>query len=139
MTNTFHNAVGIDCLEEIARKGGQATPQGKQRFDRGPVLAYVPAEAFTPPPKVNSAFVSMEFRSAPPAPVRNEALLWRMVKANFNQRRKTLLNALKGVEGVAPEALRAALEAQGHSPSLRGEALGVEEWIALSNTLADFA
>lgn len=44
VTNTFHNAVGIDCLEEIARKGGQATPQGKQRFDRGPVLAYVPDE-----------------------------------------------------------------------------------------------
>lgn len=44
VTNTFQNAVGIDCLEEIARKGGQATPQGKQRFDRGPVLAYVPDE-----------------------------------------------------------------------------------------------
>ena len=44
VTNTFQNAVGIDSLEEIARKGGQATPQGKQRFDRGPVLAYVPDE-----------------------------------------------------------------------------------------------
>jgi hypothetical protein len=44
VTSTFQNAVGIDCLEEIARNGGQATPQGKQRFDRGPVLAYVPDE-----------------------------------------------------------------------------------------------
>lgn len=44
VTNTLQNAVGIRCLDEIARKGGQATPQGKQRFDRGPVLAYVPAE-----------------------------------------------------------------------------------------------
>ncbi len=44
VTNTFQNAVGVDCLEEIARKGGQSTPQGKQRFDRGPVLAYVPDE-----------------------------------------------------------------------------------------------
>lgn len=44
VTNTFQNAVGIGCLEEIAREGGQATPQGKQRFDRGPVLAYVPDE-----------------------------------------------------------------------------------------------
>lgn len=44
VTNTFQNAVGIDSLEEIAREGGQATPQGKQRFDRGPVLAYVPYE-----------------------------------------------------------------------------------------------
>lgn len=44
VTNTFQNAVGIDCLNEIARQGGQATPQGKQRFERGPVLAYVPDE-----------------------------------------------------------------------------------------------
>jgi hypothetical protein len=44
VTNTFQNAVGISCLEEIARAGGQATPQGKQRFDCGPVLAYVPDE-----------------------------------------------------------------------------------------------
>ena len=44
VTNTFQNARGIDCLDEIASKGGQATPQGKQRFERGPVLAYVPDE-----------------------------------------------------------------------------------------------
>lgn len=44
VTNTFQNAAGIECLEEIAREGGQATPQSKHRFDRGPVLAYVPAE-----------------------------------------------------------------------------------------------
>lgn len=44
VTNTFQNGVGISCLEEIARLGGQATPQGKRRFDHGPVLAYVPDE-----------------------------------------------------------------------------------------------
>lgn len=44
VTNTFQNAVGIGSLEEIARKGGHATPQGRGRFDRGPVLAFVPDE-----------------------------------------------------------------------------------------------
>lgn len=44
VTNTFHNAEGLDCLEEIARAGGQATPQGRKRFEKGPVLAYVPSE-----------------------------------------------------------------------------------------------
>ncbi|GAB2963635.1 hypothetical protein GCM10027280_60710 [Micromonospora polyrhachis] len=44
VTNTVQNGVGIGCLDEIARRGGRATPQGKQRFDRGPVLAYVPDE-----------------------------------------------------------------------------------------------
>jgi hypothetical protein len=44
VTNTLQNGVGIPCLEDIASRGGQATPQGKQRFDHGPVLAYVPYE-----------------------------------------------------------------------------------------------
>lgn len=44
VTNTFQNAVGIGCLDEIARQGGKATPQGKKRFDRSSVLAYVPDE-----------------------------------------------------------------------------------------------
>lgn len=44
VTNTFQNAIGIESLEEIAREGGHATPQGKGRFDPSPVLAYVPNE-----------------------------------------------------------------------------------------------
>lgn len=44
VTNTFRNAIGIASLDEIVSAGGQATPQGKGRFDRGPVLAYVPTE-----------------------------------------------------------------------------------------------
>lgn len=44
VTNTFQNGVSIGCLDEIARRSGHTTPQGKQRFDRGPVLAYVPDE-----------------------------------------------------------------------------------------------
>lgn len=44
VTNTFQNARGIESLEAIARAGGQATPQGKERFNGGPVLVYVPDE-----------------------------------------------------------------------------------------------
>ncbi|PWC06725.1 hypothetical protein DF223_10400 [Mycetocola zhujimingii] len=44
VTNTFQNAIGIASLSEIARGGGQATPQGNERFQHGPVLAYVPNE-----------------------------------------------------------------------------------------------
>jgi hypothetical protein len=39
VTNTFQNAVGLPCLQEVANRGGQATPQGKQRFGAGPALA----------------------------------------------------------------------------------------------------
>ena len=98
------------------------------------LVQVVPAECFTPPPKVDSAFVRMEMRAQPPAPVADEALLWRMVRAGFSLRRKTLTNALKGV--VEGEALRAALRSLGLVETMRGEALGVEAWIALANACA---
>lgn len=98
------------------------------------LVQVVPAECFTPPPKVDSAFVRMEMRAQPPAPVADEALLWRMVRAGFSLRRKTLTNALKGV--VEGEALCAALRSLGLAETVRGEALGVEAWIALANACA---
>ena len=98
------------------------------------LMQVVPAERFTPPPKVDSAFVRMDRRAQPPAPVADEALLWRMVRAGFSLRRKTLTNALKCV--VEGEALRAALSSLGLSETVRGEALSVEAWIALANACA---
>lgn len=98
------------------------------------LVQVVPAERFTPPPKVDSAFVRMDMRAQPPVPVEDEALLWRMVRAGFSLRRKTLTNALKGV--VEGETLRAALSSLGLSETVRGEALSVEAWIALANACA---
>ena len=95
------------------------------------LVEIVPAECFTPPPKVDSAFVRMDMRTEPPVPVKDEKLLLRMVKAGFGMRRKTLTNALKGT--VDAEKLRAALEQLGLPLTVRGEALSVTEWIALSN------
>lgn len=98
------------------------------------LVAVVPAEHFTPPPKVDSAFVRMDVRAQPPAPVADEALLMRMVRAGFGMRRKTLVNALKGM--IPAERLRGALACCGLSATVRGEALSVAEWIALSNACA---
>ncbi len=103
-------------------------------YCRPEILATVPASAFTPPPKVDSAFINLVFRERPPAPVADEALLWLYVRAGFNQRRKTLLNALKGV--APPQRVRAALQTLELPPTVRGEALDVKQWIALSNALA---
>jgi len=98
------------------------------------IEAIVPAEAFTPPPKVDSAFIHLRMRSEPIAPVANEKLLMRMMREGFNHRRKILTNALKGtVEG---EKLLAAMEAQGLKPTARAEELTVESWIALANACA---
>ena len=106
-----------------------------QLLCRPSLVRIVPAECFTPPPKVDSAFVRMDMRSEPPLAVKNEKLLMRMVKAGFGMRRKTLTNALKGV--VEAEKLRTALEENGLPATVRGEALSVEEWIRLSNACCD--
>ena len=96
--------------------------------------AVVPAEAFTPPPKVDSAFIHLRMRREPVAPVANEKLLMRMMRDGFNHRRKTLTNALKGT--VDSEKLLAAMEAEGLKPTARAEELSVESWIALANACA---
>ena len=98
------------------------------------LVRQVPAQCFTPPPKVDSAFVRLDMRREPPVPVKDEKLLMRMVRAGFGMRRKTLTNALKGV--VEAQTLRAALEQAGLPASVRGEALSVEQWIILSNACA---
>lgn len=94
----------------------------------------VPAECFTPPPKVDSAFVNLPMRAQPPVPVTNEALLMRMIKAGFGLRRKTLANALGGV--VEPSRLKAAIQTMELSPTIRGEALDIKQWILLANACA---
>ena len=98
------------------------------------LVEIVPAECFTPPPKVDSAFIRLDMRTEPLLPITDEKLLMRMIKAGFGMRRKTLTNALKGT--VDTDALRSALDELGLSQSVRGEALSPEEWIRLSNACA---
>ena len=99
------------------------------------IAARVPAAAFTPPPKVDSAFVNLAFRSEPPAPVLDEQLLWRLVKASYRLRRKTLLNAMKTVVPIPVEVLRGILAERELPTTIRGEALSVEEWINITNAV----
>lgn len=93
----------------------------------------VPAELFTPPPKVDSAFIHLKMRSEPILPVQDEKLLFRMMRAGFNLRRKTLTNALKGT--VDGDKLKAAMEECGLRLTARAEELDVESWIRLSNAV----
>lgn len=91
----------------------------------------VPAEKFTPPPKVDSAFVHLTMNGSRSAEVGNEHRLFTLMRAGFNLRRKTLSNALRSV--VEPDALRAAMEQAEISPTARAEELSVDDWIRLSN------
>jgi 16S rRNA (adenine1518-N6/adenine1519-N6)-dimethyltransferase len=92
-------------------------------------LLDVPPEAFTPPPKVDSAVVGMHPLPAARLRARDEALLARIVAGAFMQRRKTLRNAVRSI--VPEESFGAA----GIDPSRRGETLGIEEFVALADAV----
>jgi 16S rRNA (adenine1518-N6/adenine1519-N6)-dimethyltransferase len=97
----------------------------------------VPAGAFFPPPKVESAVVRVAFRepAAPEAAPLDPARFRRLVKAGFAQRRKVLANALAAADIAPAEALAAALAAAGIDGRRRGETLAVSEWVALERAL----
>ena len=101
------------------------------------IVANVPPNCFMPRPKVGSAVIRLTRHSQPPVQVKNEKLLFQIIRASFNQRRKTLANGLKNYEGLSfdKETIEKAIVECGFSPSVRGEALSLEEFAALSNVL----
>jgi 16S rRNA (adenine1518-N6/adenine1519-N6)-dimethyltransferase len=94
----------------------------------------VPAGAFVPPPKVESAVLLAVFRP-PAAPIVDPARFRRLVKAGFGQRRKTLWNALRAAALAPDDDLRNALAAAGVDPGRRGETLVLSEWAAVERAL----
>lgn len=101
------------------------------------LLFDVPASCFMPQPKVTSAVVRLQTRTAPPAQIADEATFFRTVRAAFAMRRKTLLNALSaGSGGLNKTELAALLEACGIAPTVRGETLGIPEFARIANAIA---
>ena len=95
----------------------------------------VPPGCFIPAPKVTSAVVTMPRRSTPPAAARSPEWMFAVVRAAFNQRRKTLCNALSAGLGLPKETVAAAIAAAGLPEHVRGEALSIAQFAALSNEL----
>ena len=120
---------------EGARSGGLLTVLLGVWFDAS-VVRVVPASAFHPPPKVDSAVLLLEHRSTPRAEVSDEAWFRKVVKAAFSHRRKTLLNSLRSDPELGEAAsIRKALGAAGIEPSRRAETLGVGEFARLAGAL----
>ncbi len=106
-----------------------------QWYSEPELLFDVPPHCFVPQPKVTSAVVRMIRRREKPA-VKDRAFLFRVIRAAFNQRRKTLPNALSaGIEGADRSRIEAALEEMGLSPKTRGEELSLEQFADLSDLL----
>ena len=95
----------------------------------------VPPGCFIPAPKVTSSVVRLSRRAAPPVQVRDPERLFAVVRAAFKQRRKTLCNALSAGLGLPKEAVAAAIAAAGLPESVRGEALSLAQFAALSGLL----
>ena len=101
------------------------------------IAANVPPNCFMPRPKVGSAVIRLTRHKNPPVQADNEKLLFQLIRASFNQRRKTLQNGIKNYSGLnfSKEEVAQALEQMGVSPTIRGEALTLEQFAQLSNLL----
>ena len=106
-----------------------------QYYTEPEIVLDVPPRSFIPAPEVMSVVVSCRVRKEPAVAVRDEKLFFRVVKAAFGQRRKTLMNALKG-GGFQKEAVRDALEKSGIDPTRRGETLTLEEFGRLADAFS---
>lgn len=105
-----------------------------QYFSKPEIIKNVPSTAFIPAPKVDSAVVSMEILDTPSVTPKDEKLFFKLIKAAFSQRRKTLVNALSssGAFG-SKEDVSKAVESIGLSPTVRGEALSIQQFCELSD------
>ena len=98
----------------------------------------VPPRAFMPAPEVTSAVVACHVQDVPTVRPQDEKLFFRLVRAAFGQRRKTLLNALTGA-GLTKEMSRAGLLAAGIAENMRGEQLSLADFARLSDAVGDLA
>lgn len=104
------------------------------------LAANVPPNCFMPRPSVGSAVIRLDCLGRTPVEVRDERLMFRLIRASFNQRRKTLLNGLVngGVLKLSKEEVAAAIRAAGLDPAVRGEKLGLVEFAALADELVKY-
>ena len=101
------------------------------------IVANVPPNCFIPRPNVGSAVIRLTRHAKPPVEVKDKDLMFRLIRASFNQRRKTLQNGLSNAQALSfsKEEIAAAIESLGLSPSVRGETLTLAQFAALSDVL----
>ncbi|SHJ45518.1 16S rRNA (adenine(1518)-N(6)/adenine(1519)-N(6))-dimethyltransferase RsmA [Hespellia stercorisuis] len=108
-----------------------------QYYAKPYIVANVPPNCFMPRPKVGSAVIRLDRYEESPVQVTDEGLMFRIIRASFNQRRKTLANGLKNSAELdfTKEQIQAAIEKLGKPASVRGETLTLEEFAELANIL----
>lgn len=147
----FESHVPIDSItvmvqKEVAQRM-QSGPGSKdygalslavQYYAEPYIVANVPPNCFMPRPKVGSAVIRLTTYKEPPIDVVDERLMFRIIRASFNQRRKTLVNGLNNSPeiSISKETIAEAIEELLVSPTIRGEALTLSEFARLSNIIS---
>jgi len=131
MTLTIQKEVAERIVAGPGSKDYGALSLGVQYHADAEIKFIIPAAAFRPVPKVDSAVIRMDIRKTPRVAVRDEELFFRIIRAGFSQRRKTILNSLKPLFGDMKDLL---LEA-GIDPGRRAETLYMEEFARLSDCI----
>ena len=108
-----------------------------QYYAKPEIVANVPPNCFIPRPNVGSAVIRLTRYEKPPVEVKDERWMFALIRASFNQRRKTLVNGLTNAPELklSKERVLEALEKMGLSPTVRGEALTLEQFALLSTYL----
>lgn len=112
-----------------------------QYYAKPEIAANVPPNCFMPRPSVGSAVICLKCHPAAPVLVKDEKLLFDLIRAAFNQRRKTLANALNNFSKIMlnKEQIQACMEEAGLLASVRGEALTLEQFAELANVFYEFS
>lgn len=103
------------------------------------IVANVPPNCFMPRPKVGSAVIRLSRHEKPPVDVKDPRLMFRIIRASFNQRRKTLVNGLKNAQDLdfTKEEIERVVSACGFPAGIRGEALTLQNFADLANCLSE--
>ena len=122
------------CARVGSRDSGAITV-AVNYYAEAEVLFDVGRECFTPSPNVDSCVIRLKVRKEPPVRVQDEEFFFKMVKAAFSQRRKTASNGISSGLGIAKDKVGEALTLSGLSPTVRAEALAMEELALLADNL----
>ena len=111
-----------------------------QYYANPKIVVNVPPSCFMPQPKVGSAVIRLVRHENPPVQVENEKLMFQLIRASFNQRRKTLANGLNNYPGLKldKETIQKCIEELGVPVTIRGEALSLEQFAQLSNIVGKY-
>lgn len=143
--NSVIESITVMIQKEVAERLG-AEPGNKDYgaitlsinyYSDANIVMTVPASCFMPRPNVDSAVIRMDIYDKPPVATMDEVKMFKVIKAAFSQRRKTLVNSVSSSTDIAKETILKSLNEMGLSESVRGETLSLEQFAELSDRIIE--